>query len=87
MDSTDDLPTLADVERAAQRIAPYALRTPVLASAALDALAGARLRFKCENLQHVGAFKFRGACNAVFSLGEAEAAHGVATQSSGNHGA
>lgn len=87
MEPTDDLPTFADVERAAQRIAPYARRTPVLGNAALDELAGARLHFKCENLQHVGAFKFRGACNAVFSLGDAEAARGVATQSSGNHGA
>ena len=87
MDAATDLPVLADVEAAARRIAPYAVRTPVLSSAALDALAGAALKFKCENLQHVGAFKFRGACNAVFSLSEADARRGVATQSSGNHGA
>src|SRR5688572_17183487 len=82
-----DIPTLAEVEAAARRIAPHALRTPVLSSPTLDALAGATLAFKCENLQRVGAFKFRGACNAVFSLSDDEARHGVATQSSGNHGA
>jgi threonine dehydratase len=72
---------------AAMRIAPYAHVTPVLRSASLDERAGCALHFKCENLQRVGAFKFRGACNAVFSLSESEAARGVATQSSGNHGA
>ncbi len=61
-------------------------RTPVL-SCALDAEAGARLFFKCENLQKVGAFKARGAANAVFSLAADEAARGVVTHSSGNHGA
>lgn len=59
----------------------------MLASAALDAACGGRLFFKCENLQEVGAFKARGATNAVFSLSDAEAAHGVATHSSGNHAA
>jgi threonine dehydratase len=59
----------------------------VLTCASLDAMTGARLHFKCENLQKVGAFKFRGACNAVMSLCEAEAARGVATHSSGNHAA
>jgi threonine dehydratase len=83
----DALPGFADVQAAAARIAPHALRTPVRRSPALDALAGATLAFKCENLQHGGAFKFRGACNAVWSLEEAEAARGVATHSSGNHGA
>ncbi|MBN8728287.1 MAG: pyridoxal-phosphate dependent enzyme [Xanthomonadales bacterium] len=82
-----DLPSFADVEAAARRIAPHAHLTPVLRSASLDALAGARLHFKCENLQRAGAFKFRGACNAVWSLDEAEAARGVVTHSSGNHGA
>jgi threonine dehydratase len=72
---------------AAARIAPYAQVTPVLRSTSLDELAGCSLHFKCENLQRVGAFKFRGACNAVFSLSDAEAARGVVTQSSGNHGA
>lgn len=79
--------TLADIKAAAERIRPYAHRTPVLTCAGLDALAGGRLFFKCENFQKVGAFKFRGACNAVFSLSEEEAAKGVATHSSGNHGA
>lgn len=85
--SEGDLPTLADVRRAAERIRPFARRTPVLTAASLDALFGVRLFFKCENFQRVGAFKFRGACNAVQSLAEAEAARGVATHSSGNHGA
>jgi threonine dehydratase len=87
MDHARDLPTLPDVEAAARRIAPYALRTPVLRSAALDEAVGAELHFKCENLQLGGAFKFRGACNAVYSLDESTARRGVATQSSGNHGA
>ena len=81
------LPTYADVEAAAARIAGLAEVTPVRRSRSLDALAGAELHFKCENLQHVGAFKFRGACNAVFALTDAEAARGVVTHSSGNHGA
>ncbi len=81
------VPSYADVELAARRIAPHAIRTPVLASAALDAMVGATLRFKCENLQRIGAFKFRGAANAVLSLADDEARRGVATQSSGNHGA
>lgn len=78
-------PTLADVRAAAARIAPYARRTPVMTSRTLDERVGASLFFKCENFQRVGAFKFRGACNAVFSLTDAEAARGVATHSSGNH--
>ncbi len=81
------MPTSVDVERAAERIRPFARRTPVLTASSLDALLGARLFFKCENFQRVGAFKFRGACNAVQSLSVAEAARGVATHSSGNHGA
>ena len=82
-----ELPDFSAIEAAAARIAPYATRTPVLCSRTLDALAGAELHFKCENLQRTGAFKFRGACNAVWSLSDAEAAHGVVTHSSGNHGA
>jgi threonine dehydratase len=85
MDST--LPTYADVLAAAARIAPHAHVTPVLRSRSLDALAGAALLFKCENFQRAGAFKFRGACNAVWALDEAAAARGVVTHSSGNHGA
>ena len=77
----------ADILAAAARIAPYALRTPVKTSAALDELSGAQLFFKCENLQVGGAFKFRGAVNAVFALTDAAAARGVITHSSGNHGA
>ena len=82
-----DLPTSADVARAAERIRPFARRTPVLTASSLDALFGVRLFFKCENFQRVGAFKFRGACNAVWSLPKAEDARGVETHSSGNHGA
>ena len=81
------LPDHADVLAAAARIAPHAHRTPVLTSRSLDELAGATLHFKCENLQRVGAFKFRGACNAVFALDDETAARGVVTHSSGNHGA
>ncbi len=80
-------PTIDDLRAARERIAPYARVTPVLRSEWLDELAGCELHFKCENLQRGGAFKFRGACNAVFSLDEAQAARGVVTQSSGNHGA
>src|SRR5712664_346183 len=69
------------------RIAPRIHRTPVLTSASLDAMAGARLFFKCENLQKTGSFKIRGASNAIVSLSKEEAAHGIVTQSSGNHGA
>jgi len=78
-------PTIQDIRNAAERIRPYAHRTPVFTCATLDGMAGARLFFKAENFQKVGAFKFRGACNAVFSLSEAEAAKGVVTHSSGNH--
>lgn len=80
------LPTFDDVRAAAARIAPHALRTPVLRNPELDVLLGAALHFKCENLQRGGAFKFRGACNAVFALDEATARRGIVAQSSGNHG-
>jgi threonine dehydratase len=80
-------PTLLDIRDAAARIAPHAQVTPVLRSRSLDALAGCELHFKCEHLQRIGAFKFRGAANAVFGLDPAQAARGVVTQSSGNHGA
>jgi len=85
--SRDTQPSFADVGAAAERIRPFAHRTPVLTCSSLDAMVGASLFFKCENFQKVGAFKFRGACNAVFSLGEEEAQRGVATHSSGNHAA
>ena len=78
-------PTLTDIRQAAERIRPYAHRTPVLTCASLDQQVGAQVFMKCENLQKVGAFKFRGACNAVFSLTDEEATRGVATHSSGNH--
>lgn len=81
------LPGLSDVELAASRIKPYVHQTPVLTSQRLDEHCGAELFFKCENLQKVGAFKARGASNAVLSLSEQDAVHGVATHSSGNHGA
>lgn len=81
------IPDFSAVEAAARRIAPFAASTPILRSSSLDALAGAELVFKCENFQRVGAFKFRGACNAVWSLEETRARHGVVTHSSGNHGA
>src|SRR5687768_7179804 len=77
--------TLHDIQQAAERIQPYIHRTPVLTSESLNTKTGAQVFLKCENLQKVGAFKFRGACNAVFSLTEEEAAHGVCTHSSGNH--
>lgn len=80
-------PDYTAIEQAAARIAAHAHATPVLRSRTLDAMAGARLFFKCENFQRVGAFKFRGACNAVWSLADADAARGVVTHSSGNHGA
>ena len=77
----------AAIAAARERIAPHIKRTPVVTSEAFDAAVGAQLFFKCENLQAVGAFKTRGACNAVFALSDAQAAHGVVTHSSGNHGA
>ena len=79
-------PRFDDVLDAAARIAPHAIATPVLRHEALDEAAGCTLGFKAEALQRGGAFKFRGACNAVFSLGADEAPRGVVTHSSGNHG-
>ena len=76
---------LKAVQDAQGRIAPYAHRTPVMTCSALDRLFGGELFFKCENLQKVGAFKFRGACNAVMHLPEDVATRGVVTHSSGNH--
>jgi len=79
------IPTYDDVIAAHERIAPHVHRTPVLTSAFIDRLAGAELFFKCENFQKAGAFKVRGASNAVFGLSDDLAAKGVATHSSGNH--
>ena len=75
------------IEEAQARIAGRVSVTPVLTSAALDELSGAQLYFKCETFQKGGAFKARGATNAVFALSDAQARHGVATHSSGNHAA
>ncbi|RCW88656.1 beta-hydroxyaspartate dehydratase BhcB [Paracoccus lutimaris] len=80
------IPTLDDMLVARARIAPHIHRTPVLTSRFLNELTGAELFFKCENLQKAGAFKARGASNAVFGLTDDQAARGVATHSSGNHG-
>lgn len=84
---TDLCTNLGGIRAAAFRIAPHVHRTPVFRSASLDRILDAELTFKCENFQKVGAFKFRGACNAVGSLEEAELKRGVATHSSGNHAA
>lgn len=85
--SLADLLTFADVEAAAERLEGQARHTPVMRSASIDEATGARVAFKCENFQRVGAFKFRGAFNAVSLLDEMRRAGGVATHSSGNHGA
>src|SRR5205807_8788544 len=84
VDMTLDLPA---IRTAHECIRPYIHRTPVLTSSRLDVASGASLFFKCENFQKIGAFKARGATNAVFALDEPTAKRGVATHSSGNHGA
>lgn len=78
-------PSLTDIQQAARRIKPYVHRTPVMTNESFNKHVNAQVYLKCENLQKVGAFKFRGACNAVFSLSDDEAARGVSTHSSGNH--
>ncbi len=80
-------PTFEEMLAAQARVRPHIHTTPLLTCKTLDRQAGARLYFKCENFQKTGSFKARGAVNAVFSLGEAEAARGVVTHSSGNHAA
>ncbi|CAM3410454.1 beta-hydroxyaspartate dehydratase BhcB [Paracoccus nototheniae] len=85
-DAAMQIPTLDDMRSARDRIRPHVHVTPVLTSRMLDEMTGAQLFFKCENLQKAGAFKARGASNAVFGLSDAQAARGVATHSSGNHG-
>ena len=77
--------SFSDVQDAYERVKPAVHRTPVITSNQINRLAGRELFFKCENLQKVGAFKFRGACNAVMQLNDEEAANGVVTHSSGNH--
>ena len=79
------IPTYEDVIAAHDRIRPYIHRTPVMTSSYLNGLSGAELFFKCENFQKAGAFKVRGATNAVFGLSDEQAPRGVATHSSGNH--
>jgi threonine dehydratase len=81
------IPTIDDIRNAAHRIGPHIHRTPVLTCRGINEMAGAEVYFKCENFQKVGAFKIRGATNVVFSLSQPEALRGVATHSSGNHGA
>jgi threonine dehydratase len=78
-------PTLTELREAADRIKPYVHRTPVLTNESLNQQVRAQIFLKCENLQKMGAFKFRGACNAVYALNEKEIKYGVATHSSGNH--
>jgi len=80
-------PTWEAILRAHALISPRIHRTPVFASASLNAISGAQLFFKCDNLQKTGSFKIRGASNAILSLTDEEAARGIVTQSSGNHGA
>jgi len=81
------IPVYEDIIDAHQLIKGLIHQTPVLTSSAINQITGAEIYFKCENLQKTGAFKFRGACNAVFSLTEKQAARGVGTHSSGNHAA
>ncbi len=78
-------PAFEDILAAHKRIRPFIHRTPVLTSSYLNELTGAELFFKCENFQKTGAFKVRGACNAVFGLDDTKEKNGVATHSSGNH--
>jgi len=80
-----EVPGFADVEAAAKRIAPYAVRTPLVESPILGALTGGRVFLKLESLQRTGSFKFRGACNRILMIPEAERAKGVVAFSSGNH--
>jgi threonine dehydratase len=87
MEKTNNVPDLKTIRKAFQCIQPYIKKTPVLTCSSLEKIIGSHLFFKCENFQKVGAFKFRGATNAVFSLSGAEAARGVVTHSSGNHAA
>jgi len=82
-----NIPTYKQVDKAHIRVRQYAHRTPILSSASINRITGAKLLFKCENFQKVGAFKFRGAINAVMSLSDGDAGRGVATHSSGNHAA
>lgn len=79
------VPSLQDIQTAHKSIKPYIHKTPVLTSESINQISGAELYFKCENFQKIGAFKARGAMNAVLSLSEEELSKGVCTHSSGNH--
>ena len=79
--------SLSDIQTAADRISPYVVRTPAIACERISSRLGCQVFFKAENLQHAGAFKARGAINAVMALSDEEAARGVVTHSSGNHAA
>ncbi len=81
------IPTLKDVESAVKRISPLVHNTPVLTSSTVDRMMNATVFFKCENFQRMGAFKIRGAINAILQLSEDERARGVITHSSGNFAA
>ncbi|MEO1023140.1 MAG: pyridoxal-phosphate dependent enzyme [Bacteroidota bacterium] len=85
MTMTTEVPSIEDIKKAHARILTHGHITPVFRSSSLDERTGAQIFLKCENFQKVGAFKFRGACNAVFSLTDEDAKRGVATHSSGNH--
>src|SRR2546430_12550846 len=85
--TTYHAPSWEAIADAHARIAPRIHHPPILTSASLDSMAGASFFFKCENLQKPGSFKIRGAANAVLSLSNEQAGHGIVTQSSGNHGA
>jgi len=82
-----ELPVLKDIQGAHERIKPFIHKTPVMSSQQLNRMFGCEMFFKCENFQKVGAFKFRGATNAVLSLDENDRKRGVVTHSSGNHAA
>ena len=81
----DHIPTFVEIQKVHNRIKPYINQTPVLSSSTINEIAGAEIYFKCENFQKVGAFKMRGAANALLALTATERAKGVATHSSGNH--
>lgn len=81
-----NIPSFSDIKRAHQRISNYIIQTPVMTSQNIDEIAGCRIFFKCENFQKVGAFKMRGAANAIFSYRPEDRVSGFACHSSGNHG-
>ena len=85
MNPTTQLPLKTDILEAYERILPFIHQTPILSSQMINSITGRNVYFKCENFQKAGAFKSRGACNAVFSLSDHETLNGVATHSSGNH--